>query len=221
MKYLITAIMMFAAMNQLSAQTIINDSPTENRAYLRVGIEPTTMITFGYQRNFNVGFLNRNVTSYAEWGTSMVRFGFSNSELKIGGILLVFEKGSFKVVNNLSLSAGSVTTKNFDSKKFAAGDEVAVGFYKMSWFIATTVEYEKIYLNRIEHSEFYRTTYYEDAEDGWYKGAGGMFQFGIEGGGTIKGKYDIHLEIKMPFTEKFNSYGGSPFHVNLGLGYRF
>ncbi len=124
--------MLFAAMNQLSAQTIINDSPTENRAYLRVGIEPTTMITFGYQRNFNVGFLNRNVTSYAEWGTSMYRFSFNNSELKFGGILLVFEKGSFMVVNNLNLSAGSVTTQNFDSKKFAAGDEVAVGFYKKS-----------------------------------------------------------------------------------------
>jgi peptidoglycan/LPS O-acetylase OafA/YrhL len=35
------------------------------------------------------------------------------------------------------------------------------------------------------------------------------------------GKYDIHLEVKMPFTEKFNSYNGSPFHVNLAFGYRF
>ena len=221
MKYIITAIMMLVAVNQVSAQTIINDSATENRAYLRVGIEPTTMMTFGYQRNFNVGFLNRNVTSYTEWASSLFRFGLNNSELKIGGIVPVFEKGSFKVVNNLNLSAGSVTTQNFDSKKFAVGDEVAIGLYKKSWFIATTVEYEKIYLNHIKHTEFYRTTYYEDAEDGWYRGAGGMFQFGIEGGGTIKEKYDIHLEIKLPFTEKFNSYGGSPLHLNLGLGYRF
>ena len=50
---------------------------------------------------------------------------------------------------------------------------------------------------------------------------GGMFQFGIDGGVTIKNKYDTHLEIKMPFTERFNSYGGSPFHVNPGPGYRF
>ena len=221
MKYLITIIVLLAAINQLSAQTMINDSPTENRAYLRVGIEPTTMITFGYQRNFNVGLLNRIVTSYAEWGTSMYRFSFNNSELKLGAILVLIEKGIFKVVNNLNLSAGSVTTHNFDSKKFAAGDEVAAGFYKQSWFIATTVEYEKIYLNRIEHTEFFRTTYYEDAEDGWYKGAGGMFQVGVEGGGTIREKYDIHLEIKLPVTERFNSYGGSPLHLNLGLGYRF
>ena len=221
MKYLIMVIVMFAAVNQLSAQTIINDSPTESRAYLRVGIEPTTMMTFGYQRNFNVRFLDRNVTSFAEWGASISRFGFSNSELKIGGVLLVFEKGSFKVVNNLNLSAGSVTTQHFDSEKFAVGIEVPIGFYKERWFIAATVEYEKIYLNHIEHTEFYRVTYYEDAEDGWYKGAGGLFQFGIEGGTTVKEKYDVHLEIRMPFTGRFNSYRGSPFHVNLGLGYRW
>jgi hypothetical protein len=125
------------------------------------------------------------------------------------------------IVNNVNLSAGGVTTKNFISKKFAVGDEAAFGFYKKRWFIVATAEYEKIYLNRIEHTEFYRTTYYEDAKDGWYKGAGGMFQFGLEGGRTIKGKYDIYLEIKLPFTEKFNNYGGSPFHVNIGLGYRF
>jgi len=221
MKCLIVALMMLAAVNQSSAQTIINDSPTENRAYFRVGIEPTTMITFGYQRNFNVGSLSRNLTSYAEWGTSMYRFGLNNSELRIGGILPVFERGSFKVVSDLNLSAGSVTTQHFDSRKFAVGVEVPIGFYKERWFVATTVEYEKIYLNHIEHTDFYRVTYYEDAEDGWYKGGGGVFQFGIEGGTTIKEKYDIHLEAKVPFTERFNSYRGSPLHVNIGLGYRW
>ena len=220
-KYIFVTIMLFAAVNQLSSQTIINDSETKNRAYLRVGIEPTTMITFGYQRNLNVGFLNRNLTSYAEWGTMMYNFSFDNSELKIGGIIPVFETGDFKVVNDLYLSAGSVTTQNFDSRKFSVGDEIAVGFYKRSWFFAATAEYEKICLNLIEPTEFYRITYYEDVEEGWYKGGGGMFQFGVEGGISIKEKYDIHLEVKMPFTGKFNSYGGSPLHVNLGLGYRF
>lgn len=220
-KYISLIMMLFAAVNQLSSQTIINDSETKNRAYLRVGIEPTTMITFGYQRNLKVGFLNRNLTSYAEWGTMMYNISFDNSELKIGGVIPVFEIGGFTVVNNLYFSAGSVTTQNFTSRKFAVGDEIAVGIYKRNWFIATTAEYEKIYLNLIEPTEHYRITYYEDVEDGWYSGGGGMFQFGVEGGISVREKYDIHLEVKMPFTEKFNSYGGSPLHLNLGVGYRF
>jgi hypothetical protein len=87
--------------------------------------------------------------------------------------------------------------------------------------MAFTAEYKKIYLNHIEHTDFYKETYYKDVVDGWYKGAGGMFQFGIEGGYTFMDKIDAHVELKLPFTEKFNSYGGSPMHVNLGIGYRF
>lgn len=208
--------------NQLSAQTIINnDSVNKNRAYIRVGIEPATMLTLGYQRNLKPGLLKQPLTVFGEWSVSAFRFNVKNSEFKAGGILPVFEKGNFKIVNNLNLSVGSVETSNFNSFKTAVADEVAIGFYKQKWFFATTVEYEKILLNHLKHNEIYKQNYYEDPVDGWYKGAGGMFQFGIEGGRTFYEKYDVHLEIKMPFTEKFNFYGGSPFHVNLGLAYRF
>lgn len=219
-KLLIIGIMLFAAVDQLSAQTIINnDTIIQNRAYFRIGVDPATLLTFGYDRKFDLSFLMQDIVTYAEWGVSIANI--KNSELKIGAILPVFEKRNFKIINNLNISAGQLSAKTFDSKKFAAADEVAFGFYRKASFIAITAEYEKIILNLIEHTDFYRESYYEDAVDGWYKGAGGMIQFGIEGGVTLMKSLDIHLEIKMPFTENFNGYGGSPFHVNLGLGYRF
>ena len=219
-KTIIIAMGMLFTLNQLSGQTIINNDPNvNNRVYLRTGIEPATMLTLGYERKFDVGFLNQNIVGYAEFGSSVANF--NNNDFKIGGILPVFEKGKFKIVNNLNVSAGSMSAKNFDSKKFAAADEVAFGLYGQKRFIAFTVEYEKIFLNKIEHSDFYKVTYYEDVVDGWYKGGGGMFQFGIEGGFTIKQKIDIYSELKIPFTEKFNSYGGSPMHLNVGIAYRF
>jgi len=211
---------MLITLNQLSSQTIINnDSAISNRVYLRAGIEPATMLTLGYERKIDVGILNQNLVAYAEFGSSLANF--SNNEIKLGGILPVYERGKFKIVNNLNFSAGSMSAKNFDSKKFAVADEVAFGYYKPKWYMAFTTEYEKIYLNHIEHTDFYKETYYEDVVDGWYKGAGGMFQFGIEGGYTFLEKFDAHVELKLPFTEKFNSYGGSPMHINLGIGYRF
>lgn len=207
---------------QLNAQTVIfNDNTIQNSVYIRTGIEPASMFSSGYQRNLNPGFLKQTITAFAEWNVSAFRFSPKNSEIKIGGIAPLYQKSSFKIVNNLNLSAGSVSTRHFDSKKFAAADEIAFGFYKPIWFIALTAEYEKIYLNYIKHTDFYRENYYEDAVDGWYKGAGGMFQFGLEVGRTFSQKYDAHIELKVPFTEAFNSYGGSPAHINLGLGYRF
>lgn len=205
----------------LYGQNIINnDTENLNRLYIRAGIDPASILTFGYQRNMNPKFLKQTITAFAEWNVSAFKFSPENSELKIGGIFMLFQKGGFKIVNNFNISAGSLSTRHFYSKKFALADEIAFGFYKRNWFFAATTEYEKIFLNHLKHTDFYRTTYYEEAVDGWYKGAGGMFQFGIEGGITVKQKYDIHLEIKAPFTERFNGYGGSPFHMNLGLGYR-
>ncbi|MCB2204610.1 hypothetical protein KQI65_07665 [bacterium] len=221
MKYFLIAIFIAGSAQYASAQTIPIDASENNRIYLRSGIEPTTMIAFGYQRNVPAGIINRTVTAYAEWNTSMVRFGVDNSELRIGGIVPIYGTGALKVFNDLHLSAGSLETRNFDSKKFAVGDELAVGYYPGGWFLAATAEYETVFLNKIEHSDFYRTTFYADARDGWYSGAGGMFQFGFETGVRLFDNYDLHLEAKLPFTEKFKAYGGSPMHVNLGLGYRF
>lgn len=73
---------------------------------------------------------------------------------------------------------------------------------------------------RVKDADSFRTHYYPGAVDGWYWEPGGTFQFGIEGGRTIRERFDLHLEVKKPFTEAFNAYGGSPLHVNLGVGAR-
>jgi hypothetical protein len=219
-KVIVVSVFFLAGLLPLPGQTIIsNDSIHSNRAYIKPGIDPGTVITFGYERKLGLMVLENHLVTYAEWNASAIDFG--NSELKIGGILPVYEKGNFRIVNNLNLSAATLATKHFDSKKFALGDEVALGFYKTKWFFALTAEYEKVFLNYLEHSDFFRETYYEDAVDGWYKGGGGNFQFGFEIGRTFIDKLDVHLEMKVPFTEKFNSLGGSPAHINLGIGYRF
>lgn len=217
---MLISFVLLAVVNTMSAQALITDDNTiKNRAYLKAGIDPATTLTVGYERKIGLPFLNQNMSAYAEWGVSLANI--ENSELKIGGILPLFTKGSFKIVNNLNLSAGTMASKNFNSNKFAIADELTFGLYKPKWFIGLTAEYEKIILTRLEHSDFYHETYYEGVTDGWYKGAGGMFQFGIEGGRTFYNKYDIHVEFKFPFTEKLNSYYGSPAHINLGVGYRF
>jgi len=219
-KYLIMSVMCMVGVSQLSAQTPIHfDNTNNNRAYIKAGIDPATTVTLGYERKFNLPRDEKSIVTYAQWGFSAANL--NNSELKIGGILPLFQTGIFKLVNNLNVSAGTLAAKNFNSKKFAASDEIAFGIYKSKWFMALTAEYEIIYLNHIEHSDFYRETYFEDVVDGWYKGAGGMFQFGIEGGRTFFDRYDVHMEFKFPFTERLNSYNGSPAHINLGIGYRF
>ncbi len=219
--YIIILLISVFTIPTLQGQSLLHESNQKNKAYIRYGIEPTTMLTVGFQHSIKAPLLNQRMTLFGEWGLSTLSMNFDNSEMKIGGIINLWSQGNFRVVNNLNFSAGSVSTKHFDSKKFAVADKVNFGLYKENWYLSGSMEYENIYLNHIEHTDFYRTVYYVDAVDGWYKGAGGNFQLGLETGRTFKYRYDLHLEVKVPFTERLNSYGGSPLHVNLGLGYRF
>jgi hypothetical protein len=57
--------------------------------------------------------------------------------------------------------------------------------------------------------------------DGWYIGAGGSWQLGLEFGFTIRQLFDLEIDMKVPRSEKFNGYYGSPFHGNVTLGFRF
>ena len=222
MQRLITmTLTMLALAGSAQAQTVTRTNETSNKAYLRTGVEPTTMLTVGVQRSFRLAPLDRDITPYTEWGTSVVRPGWGNSELTVGATMVAVEYGRLKLVNRLFVTAGAVETINFDSKRFAVGDAIAAGFYDRIWFVAGTVEYEHNVINRIDHTDHYRTAFYEDAEDGWYSGAGGTVQFGIEGGVTLLERLDLHLEVKMPFTERFASYNGSPLHANFVTGYRF
>lgn len=204
--------------NVLVAQNILPDT-NKNRAYFQYGIEPGLSFVVGFQKNIQTNILSSPITTFAEW--KVAQHKLNNSELKIGGILPIFSVATFKIVNNLNFSVGNLETVNFDSQKFAIADEIAVGIYKANWFITGTFEYEHIYLNYIEHSDLYKRNYYEDAVDGWYKGAGSTIQLGFELGATIKKCYDIYIELKAPFTGKFGNNMGSPAHLNLGLAYRF
>ena len=221
MKKAVFLLMALGTVPPLSAQTLLSNADAEGRAYGRIGLEPASVVTIGYQHVIPVGLIQRDVNPYVEWTVSMVRFGGDNSEITVGGVVPLSSSGRLKLLTNLHLSAGALATRNFESRRFAGGDEMAVGFYSTRWFLAATGEYEHVFLARLEHTDFYRTHYYDGAVDGWYWDPGGTFQIGLEGGWTIRGRYDIHLEAKVPFTEEFNAYGGSPLHVNLGVGKRF
>ena len=205
----------------LNAQTTLRENSTKNAVYGHIGINPSTLLTVGYQRYLADSVFNREIIVFSEISSSLFTPGPKDSEIKLGGIISIYEWNKFKIINSLNFSYGSAQSINFDSKKLAVGDELAIGFYGPKSFVATSIEFEHVYLNHLKHSDYFKDTYFSDVKDGWYKGLGGAFQFGIETGFTLKKKVDIHLELKVPFTEKFNSYMGSPFHLTLGGRYRF
>ncbi len=221
MKNLLAVILTLMCIHFSYSQNILNIEERNKTVYSKFGIEPTYVLAVGYMHSFSLEKINRKFVLFGEMSSPTKLFGVKNYEAKLGGMINLIEHKGFGINYHLNFSTGHVETKNFDSQKMAFANKLFLGYFKRKWYITITGEYEKIYANKIVHSEYYRDFIFPEAKDGWYNGAGGNFQFGIETGITIKEYLDIQLEIKMPVSEKFDSYNGSPAHLNLLLGYRF
>lgn len=194
---------------------------SNSRITIQGGIDPATMVTLRYERHLRNTFLNRDIYPYAEFSSTLTRFGVKNSELKLGQRMPIWNYRSIQFISGLNTSFANAETINFDSKRFALEGDIALGYFWKKSFLALTTSYEKILITEINHSQYYRDRFYSDAKSGWYKGGGGTFQFGLEGGVCIKNRVDIYMELKIPFTEQFNALMGSPGHLNVGVGYRW
>lgn len=220
MKKIYTIIIAFLFIQNLGAQNMFNLNETKNITYLRYGIEPTIVFAVGHMHVFNINGINRNLAVLGEFSRPQKSFG-NNYELKTGGIMPVVQLRDWGFTFQLNFSTGHVETKNFESQKIAFDYALNLGLYKEKWYLSLVGEYENIMANKITNSQYYRDYAYPEAKDGWYKGAGGNVQFGLETGFTIKQRFDVNFDLKVPFSEKFNSYNGSPAHTNVTLGYRF
>lgn len=193
---------------------------SKSRVTVQGGIDPATLITFRYEHRIKEAIFKKESYPFAEFSSSLTRFGIKNSEIKLGQRLPVWNNSRIKLISGLNTSFGKVETINFDSKKIALEGDISLGPFWKRGFLAVTTSYEKILATKLEHTQYYRDRFYDHAKDGWYKSSGGSFQFGLEGGVVIKNTIDVYIELKIPTTEKFNSVMGSPGHVNFGVSYR-
>lgn len=221
MKKIIVFIVAFIWMQNINAQNVFNFKNKEKSVYGSFGIEPTYNLTLGYLQCFKVEKIKRNIIFFGEISSPLKAIGLKNYEAKSGGITDLLKLKSFGISYALNVSTGHVQTKNFGSQKYAFSNKLLVGHFTNKWFVAFSGEYERIFANRITHTTYYRDYIFPEAKDGWYKGAGGNIQLGIETGVTVKETIDITFDFKIPKSEKFNRYNGSPVHTNLSLGYRF
>lgn len=208
-----------AATPQVAADPLLDGG--EQRLAIGSGIEPSLYLRVGYDYGIEIGAIDRVLHLGAELSLPPTRLNFQNFDQQIHARLVVWSTSGFHIVNTLHLSVGRVETRNFHSYRLAAGDEIALGWYRPSWFVAATAAVESTYLTHIEHTDYYRRVFYEDAVDGWYESSAGRFQFGLEVGGTIADQVDVVFEAKMPLTLRFKGYGGSPVHGGLRVAYRF
>lgn len=221
MKKLVLLTLLAMSVSPVYAQNIFNLNHHDNLVYSRIGIEPTYVLAVGYMKSFDLPSVNRNLVAYGEVSSPLQLIRSTNYEAKMGVIANLLKYKRFGVTYGLNVSTGHVETKNFSSQKMAFANKLLAGYFSDSWYLAFSGEHEHLFANRITHTEYYRDYIFPEAKDGWYKGAGGNIQLGLEAGFRLVERVDIRFELKVPRSEYFNSYYGSPANLTLAVGYIF
>jgi hypothetical protein len=217
-----TLVFLLIITNMSFSQNLFNLENKNQKGYLKYGIEPTLVVGLGYLHSFPFSFANRKVLAvFGEISSPTKMIGLKNYEAKLGGMVPVVKKGFFGITYQLNFSTGHVETKNFTSQKIATGNKVLVGVFKPKWHLSFVTEFEYVMVNHIKNSEYYKKFIYPEAQDGWYRGAGGSFNLGIEYSYTYRDRFDVMFDFKIPRSMNFNSFYGSPAHTNIHFAYRF
>lgn len=105
----------------------------------------------------------------------------------------------------LTIGAGTVFSRNklFRGNTLEASFGLQPGYYRNKWFAAADLQYHRLLLTRLHHTDYYREAYYEGAKDGWFRQSGGRFQAGFCGGISF-GKHDLNLRAGMSLTHDFS-----------------
>ena len=75
------------------------------------------------------------------------------------------------------------------------------------------------HVTHVTHSEWYRTYFYADAKDGWYRDAGGTVHYGLVAGLTV-GRAELLVRYGALRTEALNELT-PPMYASIGLGLAF
>lgn len=157
--------------------------PGGERIHTSVGLDPSVVTTLGYSRGFGLG--SRTALWHVELGMGVARADSKDLRLRVGLQTTVWQRGSWRLAGRSRLVARSTSNSIYDGAAFGADFTTSLGFHRRGWFAAGSIGYDRTFVMHIQHSDWYRRTFYEDAVDGWYRGESGILHGGVSAGVAV------------------------------------
>lgn len=221
MKNIIAAILVVAMADTTQAQTLNWSAIQESQQHLvnvNAGWDFAATIGLGYGYKLKTKMkmpvmLSAQVS--APTGNNLV----DDFKSKLGGQVRVYKTGNFLATVHVygifrGYKSDLVKLQNFGSEFIGV-----FGYYKSKWFAAAEFGFDKAIATHIKNSELMKDNY-PGVQDGWYVPTGGNFNFGIQGGYSIK-TFDVTVKAGKTVDQRFQSTAMVPFYFQLGVNKRF
>ena len=215
--FIILSILMISktsSAQQVNWRNLDNNKP--HIVNVNMGWDYSTVAGIGYGQKLKTTLpLVLNIEYLFPFGNNM----FDDFKTKFGGQAEVLHMESFSV--SVKVYGVFRRYENDLVRLVDFGSEFSTnfGYYKLNWYVAGDVGFDKAIATNIKNSNEMKSIY-PNVQDGWYVPTGGNFNFGIVSGYSFNSN-DLYLKIGVTVTEDFKTRPTVPYSLQIGYNRRF
>jgi hypothetical protein len=206
--------------NSLAQTQFLAQEEYQNQVSFSTGLEPAFIYNLRYDRLSTLPFTQIRASYFAKAEATFFRSLAENSEWSIGTRLLLMEKNKFQLLYETGIVNGQLQTRLYDAKKWEWNHTVEAGIFGEKSAISAFTCYNQNLALKLNHSDFYKETIYDEGQEGWLKGVGAYFDLGIKGQILVKERLNIALQLKTSVTSGGNALNILPAQASVGLSWR-
>ncbi len=186
---------------------------TKTWTYTTFGLDPAFVASAGVARVISGG---SGVQIGAEAGSVVARLDLRDWRARVTARMTAARWGSFRITAEEAVIARGTSNSIYNALNLGASATLTAGVYRRGWFAATEAGFDKAVLTRITNSDWYRSYYYSNAKDGWYRSPGGTFHAGLASGVSL-GIVELTARAGTLRTERLNAMT-PPLYLSVGAG---
>jgi hypothetical protein len=188
-----------------------------NRVYATFGLDPALFPAVGYGRV--VSLFGHRVQLAGDAGIVAAEMDTRDFRARLHLLTSIVRWRSLHLTGSTAFIARGTDNSIYRGYNFGTDLTGALGVYRSGWFLAAEFGLDKAGVTHITHSDWYRTYFYPDAQDGWYRDPGGTVHYGLSAGLTV-GRAELLARCGQLRTEEFNDLT-PPMYASIGLGFAF
>ena len=188
-----------------------------DRIYTTLGLDPAFFPAVGFGRVVSV--FGHRVQLAGEAGVVAAEMDTHDFRARLHLLTSIVRWRSLHFTGSTAFIARGTDNSIYRGYNFGTDLTGAFGVYRSGWFVAAEFGLDKAGATHVTHSEWYRTYFYPEAEDGWYRNPGGTVHYGLSAGITV-GRAEMLLRYGQRRTEELNELT-PPLYASIGLGFAF
>ena len=217
----IFTILILSVFSHIEAQTLFpSQEKYQHRLRFSTGLQPGFVQNLRYDYRSSLPFTQIKNSYFISTESALYRSLSENNALTAGTQLILLEKNQWASTLELAVINGRLQNKIYYAEKWEAYGKLAFGYFGKKAGLNAMFSYHQNLALHLSHTEYYTSTIFSDASDGWYKGVGVYMSAGLEARLLLMKRMELDMSIYSSLTNSGNPLTVVPVQLSIGAGWR-